>query len=428
MALHFPWNIAGDVGLSDAQTVGSVFNGEPMNTSPSFLSLKAHFYGDAHKNDRFRVRAVVEGLTDIPSYMYDETAYIVDYDEFGERIVAYKYLHAMDGLQIGDEFVFHGTNKGLTQLAVNANLDFIRAGRWYGTWGVPLANVKAGVVVTTFGAKHFFGEAEVDNPYKDYATTIVLRPGDYLNGTRVGGKIFVNFSEQPNRFEGGVRVQVLPGSTDDDATLDPTWPANYKHDTAAQREWEYSGTRYALSSLGTGTTSQNITVALPDGTSFTTSIKSGNDFVSYRTQASELFPLRNYPMFTMVQRGAMWIGVRPDIGDGDVFPSTASMAATAAMPQPTVVAQRDGGYTAQPMRALAAMPKVAEDETGDAQVVTLAMEAYASFTSYSKVISASPMTATAELVENFDMVHTSGEQVVLTLHGVDAVLYLKEEE
>jgi hypothetical protein len=223
-----------------------------------------------------------------------------------------------------------------------------------------------------------------------------------------------------------VPVDILPGSIYDDGTAE--WPVQYKMETEAQKAWEFSQTRISLSYTRTPKSNPIVTVTMPNGEQ--QQFRSGGvDQDLYMTSAAPLFDQAYYPYFTMVQRGAYWIGIRPDISEGDVFPSTGAMTATAEMPQPTVVAQKDGGYTAQPMRALAQMPKVAEDETGDVEINTLPMEALATFTNYSKVISAAPMTATAEMVESFDMVHTSGEQVVLTLHSLDLVtLYLKEEE
>jgi hypothetical protein len=94
---------------------------------------------------------------------------------------------------------------------------------------------------------------------------------------------------------------------------------------------------------------------------------------------------------------------------------------------PLVTAQHDVTVTAQVMSVVAVMPKVAEDESGDIAIPVLPMTADASFTGFGRTVTAEPMTATAVLVEDFDFVRTTGEQVVLTLHGYDATLYLKEE-
>jgi hypothetical protein len=73
------------------------------------------------------------------------------------------------------------------------------------------------------------------------------------------------------------------------------------------------------------------------------------------------------------------------------------------------------------------MPRVAEDHYGETNVLALPMTASATFSGYGKTITATPLLATAELVEVFDAVHAEGEQVALVLHNYEATLYLKEE-
>jgi hypothetical protein len=143
---------------------------------------------------------------------------------------------------------------------------------------------------------------------------------------------------------------------------------------------------------------------------------------------TKLFGTAWVPRWDMTRRGLWWVGRGEKAVEGEKRVAAAPMTATAAMPEPTVVAQRDAGYVAEPMRALAQMPRVAESTVGDVEIRTLPWTASATWTGFSRVISAEPMLASAELVENFDMVHATGEQVVLTLHGVDATLYLKEED
>lgn len=417
-AYKFPWNIAGGSGMTSVASVGSPFNGVPANRDPSFLAAKAYFYGDSNKNDRFRVRALIEGLTDIPSYMIQDAVFQVDYDPWGWQGVAYKYLHRLDGLHIGDEYIYHGTDYGLTGGWMDGG-DYIFS-RANGTVATPPGHVKAGTIVTTFGAKYWQGTQEVDNPYKDYATTIVLKPGDSLGGKAIAGKVFVNFSEQPSQQPEGVVIQVLPA-----ADNNVYWPGLYKPDTAEQREWEWSYTRQTLSSTS-GFNNQNVTFIDPLGNQVTITANAGSDLTMVRSK--NLFPLAGAPLFQMVRRGLVWLMDRTEQEPGAVTVRAEAMTATAAAPNAAVVAERDADVNATSMVAVAAMPKVAEDQSGDAQVVTLPMTAAATWTGYGKTISAAPMLANAEFVEDFDAVHTSGEQVVLTLPHADAVLYLKEEE
>lgn len=420
-AYKFPWNIAGSSGLQGyANVVGSVANGVATNRDPAYLAAKAFYYGDTNKNDRFRVRALIEGLTDIPSYMIQDAVFQVDYDPWGWNGVAYKYLHRMDGLQIGDEYIFHGTDHGRWG-AWSTDAEYA-AGRYTGTWATPMANVKAGTIVTTFGATHWVGTQVVENPYKDYATTIVLEPGDSLGGRAVGGKIFVNYSEQPNLQPDAVVIQKLP-----DGSNGINWPGLYTPDTAEQREWEWSFTRVTLNSTQANPGSQTVNYTDPTGNvvSINVSNQSGSNLAMVRS--AQLFPLEAKPHFQMVSRGLLWLMDRVEEEPGSATVRAEAITATGAMPNAAVLAERDAEATAQPMRALGVMPKVAEDTSGDVEVYAVSMEARADFTGFSRVISAAPMTATAELVENFDFVHTTGEQVVLTLYHADATLFIKEE-
>lgn len=415
-AVKFPWNIVSSSGI-EGQSAGSLYSGVPQNMDPAFLANKAFYYGDTHKNDRFRVRALIEGLTDIPAYMYEEAIYQKDYDVYGWQIAAYKYLHRMEGLHIGDEYLFHGTDFGLDQTGYSSFYSwFMHNYRWDGAYATPPGHVKAGTIVTTFGSTHWLGTQEVENPYRDYATTIVLEPGDSLNGRAVGGKIYVNFTEQPNDLVQGVPVQVLPQG-------DEPWP--YAPETPAQRAWEYSSTRVTLHSTQASDSSSAI-ITLPDGSSTTVPLGSGASTMGM-TRSISLFPVIGMPSFDMNRRGLEWLKDRVEHSDDDSVQRVEAITASAAMPQPAVVAEKDADVSSSAMAALAVMPKVAEDESGDVDIRTLPLSAHAEFTGFSKVISAAPMTATATLVENFDMVHATGEQVVLTLHGVDATLYLKED-
>lgn len=419
-AVKFPWNIITDSGLESTNVVGSIFNGQPMNTDPAFLANKAFYYGDTNKNDRFRVRALIEGLTNIPSYMIQDAIYQKDYSSWGWSMVAYKYLHRMAGLQIGDEYIFHGSDFGGDRDYYSTDFTDLRIGRHRGTWATPLANVKAGTVVTTFGAKLWQGTQQIDNPYKDYATSIVLRRGDVLAGRPVGGRIYVNFSEQPNRAPEAVAVQVLPEN-------DADFPYTYTPDTPAQRQWEWSDTRKSLTSTQSPVSNPIVQFILPDGTVDAVRVGTATNQQLTMTRSVNLFPLAWYPSWQMNNRGLWWLGQEPEFNEGDKAVASEPLTATAAMPSPTVVAQRDASVAAAPATALAQMPKVAEDESGEVDVHTLPMTAEARFTGFGRTVSAAPMVAEATLVENFDSVHASGEQVVLTLHGYDVTLFLKEE-
>lgn len=413
-ALDFPWDIAASDGLTGRQYAAGV--GVQVNTNPAYLANKAYYYHDTNHNNRFRVRALIEGLTDIPSFMIDKAIWHVDADPFGWQGAAYKYLDRKDGLLIGDEYIYQGSEE------VDARwLDAVekRYSRFNGTFATPPGHVLAGTVVTTFGAKHWVGNTEVDNPFANYATTIVVQPGDTLRGTPVGGRIFVNFTEQP-KDASALFVQVLP-----DADNTVTWPAEYGPETASQKEWDWSWTRTTLMNSSVVQTEQLLLV-LPDGTTQVVTVNQGGSELTM-TRSNQLFPVRAEARMEMVPRGVMWLSETTETSEGDVVARATPMGATAAVGEPVVVAQKSSRYNAQPMLATATV--LAPDEAqGDVNVLALPMTAEAEVTGYSTRFFAQPMTANAELVESFDMVHATGEQVVLRLLGTDLVtLYIKEE-
>lgn len=427
-AVKFPWDITVSAGIGDtAGGVGANGTGEPMTTDTEYLKFKAYFYDDQNFINKFRVRAKIEGLTDIPAYIVQDAVYHVDYDVWGDDIAALDLEDRMGGLQIGDEFIFEGTNMAGIEWS-SQNYNGFRFGRPYGYYAVPAPNVKAGTVVTTFSATHWSAQQEVTNPFRNHATSIALDRGDVLAGRPVGGRIFVSFTEAPldAHSQKWLPVDVLPGSKWDDGTA--KWPNNYPHETAAQRNWEFSETRLSVATTPLSGNTRYVKVISPEGDII--EVPRGSDGAPqqlFSATYTEMFERVYVPQYSMTRRGIVWVGggEKPQAGEKRV--AATPMEATAQMPEPVVTAQKDGGYNAQPMAALAQMARVAESTVGDTEVHMLPMTAYAEFTGFSRVVSAAPMTATAELVESFDMVHATGEQVVLFLHGVDATLYLKEE-
>lgn len=410
-AVKFPWNIVASDGLTGGLYASGI--GQPQNLADAYLENKAYFYSDTNDNNRFRVRAIVEGLTDLPAYMIEEAVWHVDYDQYGWQGVAYKYLKRDSGLLIGDEYIYNGAEviggKWLDSVANRFN-------RYAGTWATPPGHVKAGTIVTTFGAKHWLGKSQVDNPYKDYATTIVLQPGDVLAGRAVGGRIFVNFTEQPS-YGLAVAVQQIPsGSTG--------WPAGYAPETTAQREWDYSWTRTSLST--TPQVTQSVSVVMPNGEVQVIQLGSADSGLSM-VRSSQLFPITAKPRLEMTARGVYWLSQYTKPQEGEAVVRATAMTSTAAMPNAGITAHKTATVIAQPLLAATSMPRVAEDTYGDTIIRALPFTAEVTFTGYGKTITAEVLTADAEFVEPFDAVHAQGEQVALILHNYEATLYLKEE-
>lgn len=411
-ALHFPWNIAGfNMASTDWLGLG---NGETQNVDPAYLRLKARYYGDTHKNNRFRVRALIDGLTDIPSKMIDEAIFTTSgAADFDDTLPAYKYLDRESGLLIGDEFIYNGTDLGvLAERSEDFNRRFFY--RYYGAFATPIANVLAGTVVTTFGEKEWVGETERLNPYRDYATSIAIEPGQLLNGTPVGGRIFVDFTEMPSSGYELMPKQVLPNE----------WPVFLEEESAEQKEWDYSFTRLSRQQITLGGNQGVVVVDSAGNVINVGGSPSGANLPV--TNYSSLFPIEFIGVMPMYARGFFWLAdVEEEVPGSETVRAT-PMTATGEFPEPTISTQKSTVVTAQPMRANGSMPKVAEDTSGDVDVLVFPMTAEGRIPPIGKTVYAAPMTGTAELVQPSGIAAT-GEDIVLYVHSRPITLYLKEE-
>jgi hypothetical protein len=168
---------------------------KPVNQfySPSLYAIditKGAYFEDRYNNMRHRVMNTIEFLTDDASYIWTDRAFYQHSDQLdfgGTDRVWEKFEYKINGLQVGDEFVF-GNPSRFTKFGNS---------RWRQTQfrAVPFENVKAGKIITAQPLKYWKGEDYVDNPYANYAHSIALEPGDSLNGKPVGGKIFFSISE-----------------------------------------------------------------------------------------------------------------------------------------------------------------------------------------------------------------------------------------
>jgi hypothetical protein len=373
----------------------------------------AHFYRDTHTNNRERVAATIAGLTDIPSYTLADWFVRDQRDPFklgGLRSLKYEYKNA---LAIGDEFV------NLSVPTFNPGDPDDRGQRRANIWAVPPGGIKAGKAVTTLGNTIFNGGTEVPNPYANWAVTIAIEPGDSLNGTPVGGKIFVNIGEELYNAGGPqpAKIQIVPDNSDIPNPAD--W------ETPAQRAWQYSANRWNIgySSVGGGSGgSSNEQGSVDAGAG-----KTGNwspDLAG--VDVSEKYPTQDISIHTMMSRALVWLGITDDREPGDAIVRVAAMTANAEMKQPGTTAQKPAQVNAPAMIANARMIDPAEAEDGNATVYVLPMEATATVTGYSKRIEVAPMEASAEFVDNFNLVFAGGEQVVLVLHNVEAILIIEE--
>jgi hypothetical protein len=147
---------------------------------------------DTWFNDRHRVINQLEYLTDDNAFIWTDYAFYKNSDvfEYGGPDRLYKrYENRPYGLQIDDEFVFADSGNPRFRLPYQA---------------VKPEDVLAGIPITALSKKiwnqNYAGYVQVDNPYKDYVTTIALPVGTNLKGKLTGGKIFVSFSENVGNY------------------------------------------------------------------------------------------------------------------------------------------------------------------------------------------------------------------------------------
>ncbi|WDS61315.1 hypothetical protein SEA_MINIFLAYER_8 [Satellite phage MiniFlayer] len=374
---------------------------------------RAHFYRDTHANNRERVAATIAGLTDLPSYTLVDWTIRDERDPFklgGIRSLKYEQK---DALEIGYEFV------NLTVPAFQAGEPDPRGARRDYIWAVPPAGVKAGKAVTTLGNTIFTGGTEVANPYANWAVSIALEPGDNLNGTPIGGKIFVNIGEEI--YNDGIpepaSIQLVPDNSNIPNPSD--W------EDADKRAWQYSMNRwdigYTSPGGGSGGSSNQ------DGSVDAGAGKTGNwspDLAG--VSASEKYPLQPISIHTMMSRGLVWLGEVDDRQPGDAVIRPSAMIGSGEMKQPTTTAQKPAVVNVPAIIGNGQMVNPVEARDGNVLIQVLPMEGSGTVTGYNKSISIEPMLGSGEMVDNFNLVFAGGEQVILVLHNIDAILTIEE--
>lgn len=172
---------------------------------------RAARYTDTHANTKQRVRALVDGLTDIGAYIKTDEMQWWNVNPFNEPPfqISRKYADKRAGLSVGDEFHLDAPAfADLQYRSFNLPTDALVWKHNGFRVAAPMSAVKVGTVVTSFGLTHysgleeaagaFEGPLETDakgNPYYDHAISIAIQPGDAWDGKTVKGKVYVNFTE-----------------------------------------------------------------------------------------------------------------------------------------------------------------------------------------------------------------------------------------
>jgi len=385
---------------------------------------------DTWKNNRTRIVNTHPGITDYPALIKTQQAFWHNSDEFRwggpDRIFA-KYEHK-DALAVGDEFVISTTGQDGDN---NEN----------GYLATPFENVKAGKIITAFANTVRRGVDLIENPYRNYAQSIILEPGDVLDGTQVGGRIFVNFTEEINKCQENGSVELISdywvnyayeNGAIDLATRDELLAEEYNQNTTPY--WSLNGmnllqqasSEFELDSDFSRKGIQKDTIKTRKvnkngGISFQ-SVPSGSVFFS--STYSWRYPLASFEVPSMPTRGFRWLSNR-EVLDGTVIRPQA-FAAAAAMPNAAGVPDRVIDFSAQSMVASALIEET-QFSSGERKVIALPMEASATIVKPGSTIGVTPMLANAGMFANNRAKVASEDQVILQVIHYDPILYIRED-
>jgi len=385
---------------------------------------------DTWKNNRTRIVNTYPGITDYPGLIKTQFAFWYNTDEYtwgGPDRMFSKYEHR-DSLAVGDEFVISTTGE--------------RGDRnESGYLATPFENVKAGKIITAFANTVRRGLDLIENPYKNYAQSIVISPGDVLDGRQVGGKIFVNFTEEINKCAEGGQVELTSDywvnyaydngaidlKTRDDLLLQdfvktetPYWTIN------GMNLLRQTGTKYELDTdvNRDGVQKRQVKtrkVNKSGGLSFQ-SVPTGSVFFS--STYSWAYPMAGFEMPSMPTRGFRWLSNR-EVLEGTVIRPTA-LTAIAQLPNAVAIPDRINNITVQSMIATATIVET-QFSSGTRTILALPLTANATIVKPGSTIAIAPMRATAGMFANSRSNVASEDQVVVYLIHVDPILYIRED-
>jgi hypothetical protein len=456
--------------------------------SPLFLTLdedkckldidleNGAYFVDRYNNMRHRIINTVELLTDDPTYIWTDTAYYQHSDilDFGAPDRKYeRYEYKIQGLQPGDEFIF-GNPSNVTAFGNSrAKQTSILA--------VPFSNILAGKVITAQPEKYYKGAELVDNPYKNYAHSIALQPGDILDGKGIGGRIFVTVSEvfwdTTDEYRtvdlytdywidiaydlGFLGVKNAPGGEAEAErdrlknTLENPAYVPTANKTIEHYNWLTYWSRndnFAFTQVDRG---QNLSGVL--GLLFENSIEfervpssrkalqaftrrrdqlgrfasgsGGNGSLFFQLKSGRTTDTMNVYVPGLITRGLWWLSQRER--PTGLVNRPAVSTASATMPNALPVVDKIINVNAGAMIANAILPANVTGTSNPTQLgvslTTLPLTASATIVELGKRVLAEPMTCTS-LMEDPGIFTYSLEEVILTVHDTEAVVYLRRDK
>jgi hypothetical protein len=416
----------------------------PTDASELLTTFGAKWY-DSYKNNKLRVVNELEGFTTEPSFIYTDYAYYESSDEnrFGapNRPFA-RYIYRPDGLRVGDEFIIANDKRGVSK-------------NFYAT---PFANVKAGTIITAFANNIRRGVDLITNPYRNYATSIVVKPGDVLKGTQCGGKIIVNFTENLNGAADWGDVDLI---TDywinvayndgyiNEAAKNTLLAASYNLDrklaNGSLTQQEYNKQAFwssnGMNVISTGTVIDDPTASTPksglgkgvrsgivqktrkSGAAYAANVSTSTQWFSFAY--SYLYPRMGIKVPNILTRGFWWLSNRESY-DG-IVERPLGATASAVFVDPVATGQKDRTVNATSMIASATVVQASGTSAAAINIAPLPMQATALMNNYVRRYVAEPMTASAVLRTNSTVFTTAVDEVVVYVYHTDPILYLRED-
>jgi len=283
---------------------------------PFEVDGEADRYFDTHRNNKYQLATAVPGLTDKETYLLTDFINFVPANAYDNDEYHAKYSYRQFGIAEGNEFMIPGL--ALRSVTNNPNIPGNRnnyRGSDY-VWAVAASNVLAGTVVTTLANTYYNGSTVVNNPYDDYATTIIVHNGQLLGNQPINGKIFVNCSEDSYAFSREEYNKAII------QVVDPSDP----YETVGSLNWQYSTKRLnrspqrinvsGLTPLGQTTPTIGGGGALIQAPSASSNgiIRSKTDFGVvdrqsdlYATESEEIYPIQEIPVLSMTWLGLKWL-------------------------------------------------------------------------------------------------------------------------
>jgi len=420
---------------------------------------------DTWRNNRLRVLNNVEGITTQAGIIRNDLAiYAPASEEWNKPYRSYASYTQKQSLNIGDTFVIaSGTYTPVNNFGNSKPMSM----QYYATHK---NNVKVGIPVTGFANTYWKNDTEVENPYKDYVTSIALPEGTILNGRAIKSRVFVNFTERINSaFEEG-SVELIQDEWIDlaynvgriTATQRDTYKADAVNNLDRKLEaaiaagnqaeitninrlkyWDMNGMNLGATSFavqgnisdqtantGGGTqssaprSSSNRGTLAPENFSPTAGASWGGA-LWFKFEWFWKYPMMRIEVPSMLTRGFRWLSKR--IEDDGIVNRTNASTAVADMIMPVVVGDKDRTVYAQPAFAGANLVHAPGYALTNVTNTSLPLFAEAKFGDFVKNIRADIMAAEARLRTNIVTTAVETDQVVLYIDHVDPILYIRED-